>query len=214
MKIILKKDVIGLGYKDEVLTVKDGYGRNYLLPQGFAVLATEKALKSLAEELKQRAHKIAKLKADAEAQAAKFEGVSLTIAAKVSEGKNIYGSVGPKEVVAALAEKGIEVDPKLVSMKAAKFEGVSLTITALGCEGKNIYGSVGPKEIAAALAEKGIEVDSKLISMKAAKALGNYEAVARFHREVSVTIPVAVVSEGGEAVVEAPAAAPAEEVAE
>ena len=71
MKIILKKDVLGLGYKDEVLTVKDGYGRNYLLPQGFAVLATEKALKALAEELKQRAHKIAKLKADAEAQAAK-----------------------------------------------------------------------------------------------------------------------------------------------
>lgn len=163
MKIILKKDVIGLGYKDEVLTVKDGYGRNYLLPQGFAVLATEKAVKALNEELKQRAHKIAKIKADAEAQAAKFEGVSLTISAKVSEGKNIYGSVGPKE-------------------------------------------------IAAALAEKGIEIDSKLISMKAAKALGNYEAVARFHREVAVTIPVAVVNENGEAVVEAPAAevAPAE----
>ncbi len=164
MKIILKKDVIGLGYKDEVLTVKDGYGRNYLLPQGFAVLATEKAVKALNEELKQRAHKIAKIKADAEAQAAKFEGVSLTISAKVSEGKNIYGSVGPKE-------------------------------------------------IAAALAEKGIEVDSKLISMKAAKALGNYEAVARFHREVAVTIPVAVVNENGEApVAEAPAAevAPAE----
>ena len=162
MKIILKKDVIGLGYKDEVLTVKDGYGRNYLLPQGYAVLATEKAVKALNEEL-QRAHKIAKIKADAEAQAAKFEGVSLTITAKVSEGKNIYGSVGPKE-------------------------------------------------IAAALAEKGIEIDSKLISMKAAKALGNYEAVARFHREVAVTIPVAVVNENGEAVVEAPAAevAPAE----
>ncbi len=159
MKIILKKDVIGLGYKDEVLTVKDGYGRNYLLPQGYAVLATEKALKCLAEELKQRAHKIAKIKADAEAQAAKFEGVSLTITAKISEGKNIYGSVGPKE-------------------------------------------------IAAALAEKGIEVDSKLISMKAAKAIGNYEAVARFHREVAVTIPVAVVGEGGEAV-----EAPAKEVA-
>lgn len=148
MKVILKKDVIGLGYKDEVLTVKDGYGRNYLLPQGFAVLATEKAVKQLNEELKQRAHKIAKIKADAEAQAAKFEGVSLQIAAKVSEGKNIYGSVGPKE-------------------------------------------------IAAALAEKGIECDSKLISMKAAKALGSYEAVARFHREVVVTIPVEVVAEGG-----------------
>ena len=93
MKIILKKDVLGLGYKDEVLTVKDGYGRNYLLPQGFAVLATEKAVKQLNEELKQRAHKIAKIKADAEAQAQKFEGVSLVIKAKVSEGKNIYGSV-------------------------------------------------------------------------------------------------------------------------
>ena len=105
MKIILKKDVLGLGYKDEVLTVKDGYGRNYLLPQGFAVLATEKAVKQLNEELKQRAHKIAKIKADAEAQAQKFEGVSLVIKAKVSEGKNIYGSVGAKEIAAALAEK-------------------------------------------------------------------------------------------------------------
>jgi large subunit ribosomal protein L9 len=95
MKIILKKDVIGLGYKDEVLTVKDGYGRNYLLPQGFAVLATEKALKALAEELKQRAHKIAKLKADAEAQAAKCEGVTLTIEDKVPEGKRSQeGRVG------------------------------------------------------------------------------------------------------------------------
>ncbi len=157
MKIILKKDVIGLGYKDEVLTVKDGYGRNYLLPQGFAVLATEKALKALNEELKQRAHKIAKIKADAEAQAAKFEGVALTIAAKISDGKNIYGSVGPKE-------------------------------------------------IAAALAEKGIEIDSKLISMKAAKATGSYEAVAHFHREVNVTIPVTVVGEGSEAEAEKPAA--------
>ena len=158
MEIILKKDVLGLGYKDEVLTVKDGYGRNYLLPQGYAVLATEKAVKALNEELKQRAHKIAKIKADAEATAKKFEGVSVSIEAKVSEGKNIYGSVGPKE-------------------------------------------------IAAALADKGIETDVKLITMKAAKALGSYEAVVRFHREVAVTIPVTVVSEGGEP---APAPAPAE----
>jgi len=66
MKIILKQDVPGLGYKDEIHTVKDGYGRNYLLPQRFAVLATDKAVKALNEELKQRAHKIAKIKADAE----------------------------------------------------------------------------------------------------------------------------------------------------
>ncbi len=81
MKIILKKDVNGLGYKDEILTVKDGYGRNYLLPQGFAVLATAKAVKQLNEELKQRAHKIAKIKADAEERSSKFNGVSLTIKA-------------------------------------------------------------------------------------------------------------------------------------
>jgi large subunit ribosomal protein L9 len=120
MKIILKKDVLGLGYKDEVLTVKDGYGRNYLLPQGYAVLATEKAVKALNEELKQRAHKIAKIKADAETFATKFDGVSLSIAAKVAEGKNIYGSVGSAQIAAALAEKGLEVDSKVVILKAVK----------------------------------------------------------------------------------------------
>lgn len=120
MKIILKKDVQGLGYKDDVLTVKDGYGRNYLLPQGLAVLATEKAQKVLAEELKQRAHKLAKIKADAEAAAKKYEGVSLVIAAKVSDGKNIYGSVGPAQVAEALAAKGIETEVKHVVFKSVK----------------------------------------------------------------------------------------------
>lgn len=131
MKIILKKDVHGLGYKDEVLTVKDGYGRNYLLPQGYAVLATEKALKALNEELKQRAHKIAKIKADAEAEAAKYEGVSLSIAAKVVEGKSIYGSVGATQIVAALAEKGIEIDSKLIAFKAVKEIGAYTAIVQL-----------------------------------------------------------------------------------
>ena len=120
MKIILKKDVQGLGFKDDVLTVKDGYGRNYLLPQGIAVLATEKAGKMLNEELKQRAHKLAKIKADAEAAAKKYEGVSLVISAKVSEGKNIYGSVGAAQVAEALTAKGIETDSKKVVLKAVK----------------------------------------------------------------------------------------------
>lgn len=120
MKIILKKDVQGLGYKDDVLTVKDGYGRNYLLPQGFAVIATEKAVKMLNEELKQRAHKLAKIKADAEEAAKKYEGVSLVIAAKVSEGKNIYGSVGAAQIAEALGAKGIETDQKKVVLKAVK----------------------------------------------------------------------------------------------
>ena len=120
MKIILKKDIQGLGFKDDVLTVKDGYGRNYLLPQGYAVLATEKAVKMLNEELKQRAHKLAKIKADAEDAAKKYEGVSLVISAKVSEGKNIYGSVGAAQIAEALGAKGIEVDAKKVVLKAVK----------------------------------------------------------------------------------------------
>ena len=123
MKIILKKDVPGLGYKDEVLTVKDGYGRNYLLPQGFAVLATEKAVKALNEELKQRAHKLAKIKADAEEQAKQYEGITLEIEAHVSEGQNIYGSVGAPQIAAALAEKGLEIDPKKIMLKGVKTLG-------------------------------------------------------------------------------------------
>lgn len=123
MKIILKKDVHGLGYKDDVLTVKDGYGRNYLLPQGMAVLATEKALKVLNEELKQRAHKLEKIKADAEALAGKFEGVSLTISVKTAENNVVYGSVGAAQIAEALAQKGIEIDSKLIVVKAVKVLG-------------------------------------------------------------------------------------------
>lgn len=123
MKIILKKDVQGLGYKDDILVVKDGYGRNYLLPQRLAVLATDKAIKAVQEELKQRAHKLAKIKADAEAKAKQFEGVSLVIEAKVSDGMNIYGSVGAAQIAAALAEKGITIDPKQVTSKSVKVLG-------------------------------------------------------------------------------------------
>mgnify|MGYP002619987521 CR=1 FL=1 len=120
MKIILKQDVLGLGYKDEILTVKDGYGRNYLLPKGLAVLATPKAEKALAEELKQRAHKIAKIKSDAEATAKRFEGVSLTLQAKVSEGRNIYGSIGAPQLAEALAAQGLEVHPKQIAFRSVK----------------------------------------------------------------------------------------------
>lgn len=120
MKIILKQDVLGLGYKDEILTVKDGYGRNYLLPKGLAILATPKAEKALAEELKQRAHKIAQIKTDAESKAKQFEGVSLTLKAKVSEGKNIYGSIGAPQLAEALSAQGLEVHPKQISFKSVK----------------------------------------------------------------------------------------------
>jgi len=120
MKIILKKDYQTLGYKDDVLTVKDGYARNYLIPQGIAILATDSALKQLEESLKQRVHKLAKIKAEAEEAAKKYEGVQLTIAAKVSEGKRIYGSVGAPQIKEALEAKGIETDQKLILIKAVK----------------------------------------------------------------------------------------------
>lgn len=85
MEIILKEDVVNLGYKNDIVTVKSGYGRNYLIPTGKAVIASPSAKKMLAEELKQRAHKLEKIKKDAEALAAKLEGVSLTIATKLAQ---------------------------------------------------------------------------------------------------------------------------------
>ena len=123
MELILKEDVINLGYKDDIVKVKDGYGRNYLIPTGKAVIATESAKKVLAENLKQRAHKLAKIKADAEALAAKLAGVSLTIATKVSATGAIYGSVGSIQIAEELAKLGFEVDRKIISVVAAKEVG-------------------------------------------------------------------------------------------
>ena len=120
MELILKEDVINLGYKDDIVKVKDGYGRNYLIPTGKAVIASESAKKVLAENLKQRAHKLAKIKADAEALAAKFEGVSLTIATKVSATGVVYGSVGAIQIAEELAKLGLEIDRKTIIVAAVK----------------------------------------------------------------------------------------------
>lgn len=147
MEIILLEDVNNLGYKNDVVTVKNGYGLNYLIPQGKAVLATPSAKKVLAENLKQQAKKLEKIKADAQAMAAKFEGVSLNFAVKASESGSIYGSVTNAQVAEELAKKGIEVDRKIVSLKSA------------------------------------------------VKALGEYTAVVRLHKEVSVEVPFTVVAE-------------------
>lgn len=117
MKIILKEDVRGLGYKDDVVEVKDGYGRNYLIPQGKAIVASNSNLKMLAENLRQRAHKIAQLKADAEAAAAALEGVSLTIGAKTSATGTIFGSVNAIQIAEALEKLGHNVDRKLIIVK-------------------------------------------------------------------------------------------------
>ena len=147
MQVILKEDVINLGYKDDIVTVKDGYGRNFLIPMGKAVIASESAKKVLAENLKQRAHKLAKIKEDAQALAAKLDGVSLTIGAKTSSTGTIFGSVTNIQVADELAKVGFEVDRKIIYIK-----------------------------------------DS-------VKEVGNYKAILKLHKEVSVEIPFEVVSE-------------------
>ena len=117
MKLILKEDVSGLGYKDDVVEVKSGYGRNYLIPTGKAVIASESALKVLAENQRQRAHKLAKIKADAEALAAAIKDLRLTIGAKTSETGTIFGSVNVIQIADALEKLGHNIDRKLIDIK-------------------------------------------------------------------------------------------------
>lgn len=119
MQVILKEDVINLGYKDDIVTVKDGYGRNFLIPTGKAVIANESSKKVLAENLKQRAHKLAKIKADAEEMAAKLEGLALTIGTKTSTTGTIFGSVNNIQVAEELEKKGFNIDRKTIIIKDA-----------------------------------------------------------------------------------------------
>lgn len=147
MKIILKEDIATLGYKDDVVDVKSGYGRNYLIPTGKAIIATESALKVLAENQKQRAHKLAKIKADAEALAESLKDVTLTIGAKTSSTGTIFGSVNNIQIAEALEKLGFNVDRKIIVIK------------------------------------------------ETIKEVGNYKALLKLHKEVSVEIPFEVVSE-------------------
>ena len=147
MEVILKEDILTLGYKDDVVNVKKGYARNFLIPKGKAVIATESAKKVIAENQRQRAHKIAQIKAESEALAAKMEGVTLTIGAKTSKTGTIFGSVTNIQIAEALLEKGFEIDRKIILIKDQ------------------------------------------------VKEVGNYTAIAKLHKEVSVEIPFEVVSE-------------------
>ena len=125
MEIILKEDIIGLGYKNDIVNVKSGYGRNYLIPTGKGIIASSSAKKQLAENLKQQASKLAALKAEAEKKAAQLEGVELVIATKVSATGVTYGSVNAATVVEELAKRGIEIDRKIVTMRDMKKVGTS-----------------------------------------------------------------------------------------
>ncbi len=123
MEIILKEDVVNLGYKNDIVTVKSGYGRNYLIPTGKAVIASPAAKKMLAEDLKQRAHKLEKIKKDAEELAEQLKGVSLTIATKVSATGTIFGSVSNLQIAEELAKLGHNVDRKIIFVKGVKEVG-------------------------------------------------------------------------------------------
>lgn len=120
MQVILKEDVNNLGYKGDIVDVKPGYARNFLIPTGQAIIASPAAKKMLAEELKQRAHKLAQIKADAEAAAKALEGVTLSIATKVSATGTIFGSVSNIQIAEALEKLGHKVDRKIIVVKDVK----------------------------------------------------------------------------------------------
>ena len=147
MEIILKEDIVNLGYKNDIVNVKSGYGRNYLIPTGKAVIASPSAKKMLAEELKQRAHKLEKIKKDAEDLAAKLQNVSLKIATKVSSTGTIFGSVGNIQIAEELAKLGHNIDRKIIVVKDT------------------------------------------------VKEVGQYKAIVKLHKEVTVEIPFEVVAE-------------------
>ncbi len=144
MEVILIKDIDNLGYVNDIVNVKPGYANNYLIPQGYAKAATAAAKKVLAENLKQRAHKDAKILADAQALAEKIANLPLTITVKAEEGK--------------------------------------------------IFGAVTAADLAEALAAKGVEIDRKAITVEGVKTVGEYEAVAKLHREVKATVKFSVVA--------------------
>ena len=114
MDIILKQDLDNLGYADEIVKVRPGYARNFLIPNGLAIIANEENRKVLAETMKQRAHKAQKIKGGAEEQAKKLEAMVIKIGAKVGESGKIYGSVNALQLADALSKLGVEVDRKKI----------------------------------------------------------------------------------------------------
>lgn len=119
MEIILKQDIHTLGYKNDIVTVKNGYARNYLIPTGVAILATESARKMHAENMRQSAHKQEKIKNEALELAKKLETVTITLGAKTSTTGKIFGSVNNIQIAEALAAQGFEIDRKVIAIKDA-----------------------------------------------------------------------------------------------
>jgi len=129
MEIILKEDVINVGYKGDIVKVKDGYGRNFLIPQKKAVLATVSAKKMLAEDLKQRAHKLERIKNEAQELADKLKDITLSVGAKTSTTGKIFGAVGPIQIADAFEKAGFTVDRKVIVLKEPVKEIGSYKVT-------------------------------------------------------------------------------------
>ena len=176
MEIILKEDIIGLGFKNDIVNVKSGYGRNYLIPQGKAIMATASAKKVLAENLRQQAHKLAAQKAAAEEKAAQLAGVALEIAAKVSATGQLYGSVGAAQVADELVKLGKDVDRKIVTMKDAKKVGDYVALVHFH---KEVIVEIPVKVVAENAAELKAAADAKKAAAdEAATAEAEAEAEA------------------------------------
>ena len=120
MEVILIQDVDNLGYKNDIVKVRDGYGRNYLIPNRMAVIANESNRKQLAETIKQQAHKQAKLLADAQALAEQLAAAVITVAVKANENGKIFGTVTTAEIAEALKAQGIEIDKKVITVEPVK----------------------------------------------------------------------------------------------
>ncbi len=128
MQVILKDDIANLGHKNDVVTVKNGYGRNYLIPQGLAILATPTSLKVHEENMRQRKHKEEKIKNDALELAQKMEGISLTVGAKTSTTGKIFGSVNTIQIAEELNKAGYNVERKNISIKDDQVKDVKVDI--------------------------------------------------------------------------------------
>ena len=179
MEIILKEDIIGLGFKNDIVNVKPGYGRNYLIPAGKGIIATAQAKKILAENLKQQARKLEALKAEAQKKAEALKDVVVEIAVKVSAYGVAYGSVGAAHVAKYLAEKGIEVDRKIVTMKDVKKVG---DFVALVHYHKEVIVEVPVKVVAENAEELAAEAKARKQEAEAKKAA---DAAAEVAEEVA-----------------------------
>ncbi|MBQ2210068.1 MAG: 50S ribosomal protein L9 [Prevotella sp.] len=182
MEIILKEDIIGLGFKNDIVNVKSGYGRNYLIPQGKGVIASPMAKKILAENLKQQAHKLAALKEEAEKKAEAIKDVALCIAAKVSTTGQLYGSVGVNQVAEELKKLGHDIDRKIITMKDAKTIG---DFAALVHFHKEVTVEIPVKVVAENAAELKAAADEEAAIKAAADA--KIAAAAAAEEEVAET---------------------------